>query len=449
VAASVLRALTRRFDSRAAPPRREPELRGAWLRIAGCLGAAAVWGLDHAAGRIDGARQLLLAVDVVYLALALAYLQALRRDRVRGRAPFHFFLVADALFLTAILTLDARSFPLTDPLLFVVIVRSGLHHDLRTMGISWSAALVGSLLFFADPSWSDRSALVVTFFVTLALVPVCFAAPIRKMHALDAIDEERTQLAAINDAVAARSAFLARVSHELRSPLQGIVSALDVLTLRQGPRSSADDELLQRIRRSSLLLNTHLRDLLTLAKGEAGHLELRPEPFDACALVESVAASALDFARAKKLALVVDVPPEAVFVVADAARIDQILTNLLVNSIRYTEAGEVRIALRRWRSGDRVLDFAVADTGPGIPEAMLPTLLSPDRTVASQARRGEGSGIGLAIVRLLVDRLGGDVEVTSHVGRGTTFTVAIPAEPAEGNERRAGHDGPGLRIDAG
>jgi two-component system sensor histidine kinase SenX3 len=71
---------------------------------------------------------------------------------------------------------------------------------------------------------------------------------------------------------------------------------------------------------------------------------------------------------------------------------------------------------------------------------MLPTLLSPDRTVAASARRGEGSGIGLAIVRTLVDRLGGDVEVTSRPGRGTTFTVAIPAEPAEADERDTSRD---------
>jgi signal transduction histidine kinase len=302
------------------------------------------------------------------------------------------------------------------------------------MVLTLSAALVASVLFLVDPSWVDRVELVMTFFVTLALVPVFFASLIRRIHALRTIEAERARLAAVNDAVAARSAFLARVSHELRSPLQGIVSALDVLALRQAPRASADDELLQRIRRSSLLLNTHLRDLLTLAKGEAGHLELRPEPFDACALVESVASSALDLARAKDLDLVVDVPPEAVFVVADAARIDQILTNLLLNSIRYTERGEVRIALRGWRSDARVLDFAVSDTGPGIAEALLPTLLSPDRTVSPSPRRGEGSGIGLAIVRTLVDRLGGEVEVTSRVGRGTTFTIAIPAEPVDADE---------------
>ena len=445
---SVLSNPARLFDAHTAPARREHERAGAWPRIAGCLCVAAVWSYDRFVGRIDAARELLLAVDAVYLVLAVAYLLLLRRQRPGSAALLYFFLVGDVFFLTAVLALDPRSFAFADPLLFVVVLRDGIRFGLRTMYLSWSAALVASLLFFVDPSWLDRIELVLTFFVTLALVPLFFASLIRRIHALRAIEEERARLAAINDAVAARSAFLARVSHELRSPLQGIVSALDVLALRQGPRASPDDDLLQRIRRSSLLLNTHLRDLLTLAKSEAGHLELRPEPFDASALVEGVASSALDLARAKKLDLVVDVPPEAMFVVGDAARIDQILTNLLVNSIRYTETGQVRIALGRYRTGDRVLDFTVSDTGPGIPEAMLPTLLSPDRTLAASARRGEGSGIGLAIVRTLVDRLGGEVEVTSRPGRGTTFTVTIPADPADAEGREASHDSPtGLRID--
>lgn len=438
--ASSLPSPARLFDAHTAPARREHERADAWPRIAACLCVAAVWSYDRAVGRIDAARELLLAVDAVYLVLAVAHLLQLRRPRPGSTALLYLFLVGDALFLTAASALDPRSFAFAAPLLLVVVVRNGVRFGVRTMVLSWTAALVASPLFFVDPSWLDRIELVLTFFVTLALVPVFFASLVRRIHALRAIEDERARLAAIHDAVAARSAFLARVSHELRSPLQGIVSALDVLALRQGPRAGADDELLQRIRRSSLLLNTHLRDMLTLAKGEAGHLELRPEPFDACALVEGVAASALELARAKKLELVVDVPPQPVFVVADAARIDQILTNLLVNSIRYTETGQVRIALGSYRTGDRVLDFTVSDTGPGIPEAMLPTLLSPDRTLAASARRGEGSGIGLAIVRTLVDRLGGQVAVASRPGRGTTFTIAIPAEPAEADERDASRD---------
>jgi signal transduction histidine kinase/CheY-like chemotaxis protein len=442
---SFLRDLASFFSADAAPARREHELDTASPRIVGCIAVAIVWTFDHFTGRIDPARLLLVFIDGVYLVLAIAYWLLLRRDRIRAAAPLYFFLIGDPLFITLVLSLDPRSFAFTNPLLFVVIVRAGIHYGIRTMYLCWSAALLASTVLLVDPFWTGRVELTMTFFVMLALVPLFFSSLIRRIHDVRTIEEERTRLAATNEAVVARSSFLAKVSHELRSPLQGIVSALDVLALRQGPKAKADEELIHRIRRSSMLLNTHLRDLLTLAKGEAGHLELRPEPFDASALVESVASSALDLARAKKLELIVEVPSEAVFVIADAARIDQILTNLLINSIRYTESGQVRIALRRY-SLEHLLEFVVSDTGPGIPEAMLPTLLSPDRTVTGSARRGEGSGIGLAIVRTLVDHLGGRVEVSSRVGRGTTFTVAIPAEPVAADERDASHDRPTGRV---
>jgi signal transduction histidine kinase/CheY-like chemotaxis protein len=315
------------------------------------------------------------------------------------------------------------------------------------MYLSWLMTLFSSTLLLTSEFWREKVELTLTFFLMLILVPTFFSSLIRKIHGARLVEEERARLLARHESIAARSAFLAKVSHELRSPLQGIVSALDVLSLRRAPGGDADDELIGRIRRSSLLLNTHLRDMLTLAKGEAGRLEMRPEPFDAGALVESVAASAADLAIDKKLELIVDVPgPTTVFVVADGARIDQILTNLVINSIRYTETGQVRLALASYDSAARLLRFTVSDTGPGIPAATLPTLLTPDRVVTGSERRGEGSGIGLAIVRTLVDHLGGRVEVRSQLGKGTIFTVEIPAEPVESDADDPARDSPTGRV---
>ena len=292
-------------------------------------------------------------------------------------------------------------------------------------------------LLLTSEFWRTNGELSLAFLLMLLLVPALFAPLIRRVHKVRAIEEERARFAAMNEIVVARSAFLAKVSHELRSPLQGIVSALDVLELRHG--RAGDDVIIGRIRRSSLLLNTHLRDLLTLARGEAGRLEVRPEPFEACALVEGVASSAQQLASAKNLKLSADLPPHAVFVIADGARIDQILTNLVINSIRYTDIGQVRVSMRPYDPAARLLRFTVADTGPGIPAHVLPTLLAPDRAQTGAERRGEGSGIGLAIVRTLVDHLGGKVEVTSTLGQGTTFTLEIPAEPLlDEQEERTG-----------
>jgi signal transduction histidine kinase/CheY-like chemotaxis protein len=404
-------------------------------RVVVCLSVGAVFLVElWSAGADSFAHWIGLSLSVAYLAADLVYLRFDPALPSAKRALLYFFLAADPLFFIAVLALEPRTFAFLHPFVLVIIVRSGLRYGLRTMYFSWCAALASSSLLLATPFWRDEGPLLWSYIFMLVCVPVFFASLIRRTHRVREIEEERARIDALKDSVGARSTFLAKVSHELRSPLQGIVSALDVLAMRRGPMADADSELIGRIRRSSMLLNTHLRDMLTLAKGEAGRLEMRPEPFDACALVESVAASATDLASDRNLVLLVDVPPSSTFVVADGARIDQILTNLVVNSIRYTEVGQVRLAMAPFDPAVRRLVFTISDTGPGIPEAMLPTLLAPDRVITGSERRGEGSGIGLAIVRTLADHLGGHVEVKSELGKGTTFTVVIPAEPVEADE---------------
>jgi len=430
-----LKALAALIGAHATPARREHELDRASQRVIGCVAVVLVLALDTLLSQsLDPPGRILLASTLVYLVLSLAYRLFLHTGRGEGVLGLYAFLLLDPLVLVLVLLLQPRHFAFLNFFLFVVIVRSGIRYGIRTMYLSWIVTCLGSMALLSSGFWREKIELTSSFFLMLALVPIFFSSLIRRIHGARAIEQERARLVARQETVVARSAFLAKVSHELRSPLQGIVSALDVLAMRRGLQSNADDELISRIRRSSLLLNTHLRDMLTLAKGEAGRLEMRPQPFDASALVDNVGASARDLARDKRLELIVDVPPTATFVVADGARIDQILTNLVINSIRYTEAGQVRLALAPYDAAARLLRFTVTDTGPGIPEDMLPTLLTPDRAITGSERRGEGSGIGLAIVRTLVDHLGGQIEVTSQLGKGTTFKVAIPAEPLDNED---------------
>jgi signal transduction histidine kinase/ActR/RegA family two-component response regulator len=370
-----------------------------------------------------------LPVMSAYLLATLYYWRSLHANGRASALFLYAFLALDPVIIVLSLVLDPTVFAFLHPILLVVVIRTGIRYGLRTMYFSWGAALIATSLLFTSRFWRTETEITFAFLLMLLCTPMFFSSLVRRIHNVRAIEEERARLAALHEGVLARSSFLARVSHELRSPLQGIVSALDVLAIRSGPQSQADGELISRMRRASLLLNTHLRDLLTLANGESGHLEIRPESFDACALVESVAASASELASDKGLRLVVELPPSRTFVIADCARIDQILTNLVINSIRYTSIGEVRILMAAYDAELRRLQFKVSDTGPGIPEAMLPALLSPDKTSTGAERRGSGSGIGLAIVRTLTTYLGGQVEVVSRVGVGTTFSLSIPAEP--------------------
>ena len=400
----------------------------AMQRVVVCGIVGVIWCIEAWLGRFNQIQNYAaLAFTIPYVAANLLYRQRDDFQSPASLALLYVFLIVDPIYLIVALALDPTTFGFLHPFVLVVVVRSGIRYGLRTMYLAWTAAVFATPMLLTNSFWRTEVELTLSFCLILMFVPVFFSSLIRRVHNARAIEEERARVKVINEVVAARSAFLAKVSHELRSPLQGIVSALDVLELRHG--RAGDDEIIGRIRRSSLLLNTHLRDLLTLARGEAGRLEMRPEPFEACALIESVAAAAGPLASAKRLSLVVDLPPHSVFVVADGARIDQILTNLVINSIRYTDVGQVRLSMQPFDPATRSLHFTVADTGPGIPADVLPTLLAPDRAQTGAERRGEGSGIGLAIVRTLVDHLGGRIEVSSTLGRGTLFTIEIPAEP--------------------
>ena len=337
--------------------------------------------------------------------------------------------------------------PFLNPLLLMVIVSTGIRYGLRTMYLAWFAALFALLAAFTVEPYVFNFYLTLPFALMLAIVPFFFSNLIRRIYRGKTIEMDRVRLEAMNEVIVARSAFLGRVSHEIRSPLQSMVSALDLFELRYGGRE-LDGDLVGRMRRSSLLLNTQLRDLLTLAKGQVGRLEMNPEPFEVVALMQAMAQSVRPLAMEKGLQLVLDTPHEPVFVVADGARIDQVLTNLILNSIRYTDAGQVRSSFDGYDAPAGRLTFTVSDTGPGIPDSILPTLFEADRSSSGSERRGSGSGMGLAIVRVLTEHLGGEIAVTSHADVGTTFTLRIPAAPAEGFDTpREGGTGKVLVVD--
>ena len=412
-----------------APDRAKHERnRALWRAVLG-IAVASFWlGQRLASREVQAWPWFAVFLGLAMPALALAYRRFLATNPQGGVAIQYAFLILDPVAIVGTLLQDPRSFAFLHPVMMIVLVGNGIRFGVRTMHFAFGVTLALCTLLATSAFWRADLALTASFLLSLAFVPLFFSSLVRRLHSDRAIEEERARATAAHELALARSAFLAKVSHELRSPLQGIVSALDVIEMRHASALAGDEELIGRMRRSSMLLNTQLRDLLTLAKGEAGRLQVYAEPFEACALVEAMAEAARGLAVAKGLQLQLVLPPPPLFAVADAARIDQVLTNLVVNSIRYTDAGEVRVALEAVGNPPQGLRFVVADTGPGIPEDVLPTLLQPDRSVSTSARRGEGSGIGLAIVRTLVDHLGGTLRVTSAIGRGTTFSVEIPAE---------------------
>ncbi|MCA9489519.1 MAG: hypothetical protein KC621_06335 [Myxococcales bacterium] len=217
----------------------------------------------------------------------------------------------------------------------------------------------------------------------------------------------------------AKSVFLANMSHELRTPLNAIVGYTELVSEELTDRPELREDL-QRVERSATHLVGLINDLLDLSRIEADELELQlgPQSLDE---VVGAAVSMLPSLRRPERGLVVE--DSGLSVVADRTRLRQVLVNLLSNADKFTPTGHIAVAARR--EGDRVV-IEVEDTGPGIAPDLLPKVF--DRFVMgdpTSTRRQGGTGLGLAISRELVERMGGQLAVSSELGRGTTFQISM------------------------
>jgi signal transduction histidine kinase len=223
--------------------------------------------------------------------------------------------------------------------------------------------------------------------------------------------------------------FLADVSHELRTPIAALRTFNELLTEGADDDPTARAEFLETSRAQIERLDWLAQNLLELSKLDSGLvlLDLRRE--DLRSSVEQAVDQASATARRRGVELTMDRPDEAIQLRHDPVRIGQVVTNLVGNGIKFTPRdGSVRVQVRREPDGGA--SITVADTGIGIDPAELPRIF--DRffrgSRASEAR-GSGSGLGLSIVRSIVEMHGGTVAVESRVGAGTTFRVTLPAQP--------------------
>lgn len=250
----------------------------------------------------------------------------------------------------------------------------------------------------------------------------------------------------------AKSEFLANMSHEIRTPLNGVAGVAGALA--RTPLTDPQREMVAIIEGSARTLETLLSDILDLARVEAGKFELRPEPFDLASSVKACAALFDAAAQAKGLDLEVEITTEAAgCYVGDAARLRQILSNLLGNALKFTTHGRVRLDVGAAASG-RGLAFRVSDTGIGFDAEAKSRLFGRfEQADGSITRRFGGSGLGLAISRALADAMGGVLDAEAEPGCGATFTLTLDlpraaATPAPLEEAEVEVDAPvgGLRV---
>ena len=237
--------------------------------------------------------------------------------------------------------------------------------------------------------------------------------------------------AAIEEAEAAsraKSAFLASMSHEIRTPMTGILGMAELLLDR--PLGGQEKDMVLKIKGATNSLLGIINDILDLSKIEAGRMEIENGPVDLRGIVGEVADLVKPSIREKGLELKIDISPDLpALVLGDSTRIRQVLVNLAGNAAKFTVIGGVSITIA-W-AGDEA-SIAVADTGIGIGEKDVPRLFQEfEQADNSTTQLYQGTGLGLAICKRLTEMMGGRIAVRSTLGEGSTFTVTLPAKPAE------------------
>jgi signal transduction histidine kinase len=268
--------------------------------------------------------------------------------------------------------------------------------------------------------FTDKQIELVSTFADQAVIAI------ENVRLFDEIQDKSRQLA---EASERKSQFLASMSHELRTPLNAIIGLTEMMVTnaaRFGTESAL--EPLRRANAAGKHLLNLINEVLDLSKIEAGKLELNVEAVDLARLIDEVIGTAAQLAEKNQNRLIVEPQENVGALAADSMRLKQILLNLLSNACKFTKEGEVALRVRKVADGRDWVELAVADSGIGMTAEQQAKLFQ-DFTQADSltARRYGGTGLGLAISRKLARMMGGDVTVTSEPGKGSLFTVRLPA----------------------
>ena len=237
----------------------------------------------------------------------------------------------------------------------------------------------------------------------------------------------------------AKGRFVATISHELRTPMNGILGTAELLM--EAGLSQEHDELVRIVHRSAHGLLSIIKDVLDFTKAETGRIELEQTRFDLHSMLQAVGDLQLNAARRKNIELRIEVQEGLPrWVLGDPVRLRQVLLNLLDNAIKFTSEGQVELCAEVVEGEESRIRFSVLDSGIGIPEDVLESIFNPfTQADSSTTRRFGGSGLGLAICRHLAGLMGGELSVQSEAGVGSCFSLesVLPETASRAGDKRA------------
>jgi adenylate cyclase len=270
----------------------------------------------------------------------------------------------------------------------------------------------------AEP-FNDKQIALIKAFADQAVIAV------ENVRLFDEIQDKNRQLQLASEH---KSQFLANMSHELRTPLNAIIGLTEMM-VSNAARFGTEKALepLRRVNAAGTHLLSLINELLDLSKIEAGKLELNPEPVNLPRLIDEVIGTAGQLAEKNQNRLIVKAHENLGVLTADSMRLKQILLNLLSNACKFTKEGEVALRVRKVADGRDWVELTVTDSGIGMtPEQQAKLFQDFTQADSLTARRYGGTGLGLAISRKLARMMGGDVTMTSELGKGSVFSVRLP-----------------------
>lgn len=362
---------------------------------------------------------------VLYVALAIILLAGIVVAGGVSRVRRYAGILVDNVGITFFMAMMGEAGAVMFGLYLFIIFGNGFRYGRAYLHVCQVMSLIGfGTVILLDSHWLTNRTVGLACFAAILVLP--FYVSVLAQRITDAKKKA-------DEANQAKGRFVANVSHEMRTPLNGVIAMADVL--RETTLTESQREIVETMTTSAHLLLAQIEDVLDMAKIESGRVQIERRPFDLGKMLSSTVKVVLPQARYKGLAVNIDIAANASgWFLGDVHHIRQVVLNLLSNAVKFTQKGEVVLRARALSdaTGNCLVRIEVQDTGIGIAEEKQAAIFEPFvQADDSITRLYGGTGLGTTIAKHLVSQMGGRIGLNSALGKGTTFSIELPLPASE------------------